>query len=555
MPSIVSTGKTTFLSKSRYMCGRQCSKRLWQTVYDPEPREEALPGTVIGMGFEVGIKARLCWPDGVLVDTKYDEYAEAIRLTNALIADPTVRVIFEPTLVYDGVLVKVDAFERLPDGRWVLNEVKSSIKVKDEHIEDMAIQQHVVAGNGLVVAATCLVYINNQYVRNGEIVWEELFCREDITDKVNRLLSLVPERIARMHDILRLTEAPEISPSGHCKKPYPCEFWERCTLDKPKDWVFHLPYITRGQPSKFDRLDRTNIVSMKDVPKTFELTDNQQLWVDVAKSGKVFLSPQLSEILKPTIAPVSYLDFETFSSAIPIYDKTGPWQPIPFQWSLHHNDGSGSLVHDQFLAKGVTDPRREFAETLLKVSEQLPGPVLSWSSYEARIIRAMCEVFPDLAERLSTLLNRTIDLRDTAKGYFAHPDFQGSYSMKAVAPVVAPEVTYDDLDVADGNAASAAFYRVVADPTLSPEARDGLRQSLLRYCQRDTLALARVHQWLIQGMKKATDSPPLGLGPSSIMEGDKIKGGSNVTPINLADLPVMGTGRSGSNYKRGNRSR
>jgi Phosphotransferase enzyme family len=31
------SSKRVFLSKSRYMSGRQCSKKLWQTVYDPEP--------------------------------------------------------------------------------------------------------------------------------------------------------------------------------------------------------------------------------------------------------------------------------------------------------------------------------------------------------------------------------------------------------------------------------------------------------------------------------------------------------------------------------------
>jgi hypothetical protein len=39
--------KRPFLSKSRYMSGRQCPKKLWQTVYDPEPVEEPLPGTVM----------------------------------------------------------------------------------------------------------------------------------------------------------------------------------------------------------------------------------------------------------------------------------------------------------------------------------------------------------------------------------------------------------------------------------------------------------------------------------------------------------------------------
>jgi hypothetical protein len=93
------------LSKSRYMGGRQCSKKLWLSVYDPEPAEEPLPGTVKGIGIEVGIKARLLWPGGVLVDTKYNEYAEAIKRTKALIADPSVPAIFEATLTHHGVLV------------------------------------------------------------------------------------------------------------------------------------------------------------------------------------------------------------------------------------------------------------------------------------------------------------------------------------------------------------------------------------------------------------------------------------------------------------------
>jgi hypothetical protein len=41
--------------------------------------------------------------------------------------------------------------------------------------------------------------------------------------------------------------------------------------------------------------------------------------------------------------------------------------------------------------------------------------------------------------------------------------------MKAVAPAAAPDVTYDDLDIAEGGGASAAFYLIVADRTLSRE--------------------------------------------------------------------------------------
>jgi hypothetical protein len=129
------------------MCGRQCPKKLWQTVYDPQPAEEPFPGTVKGMGIEVGVKARLLWPGGVLIDTKYDDYAEAVRRTNALIADPTVPAIFEAALVHDGVLIRADALERIPDGRWRLNEVKSSTRINDEHLEDLALQTYVIVGS------------------------------------------------------------------------------------------------------------------------------------------------------------------------------------------------------------------------------------------------------------------------------------------------------------------------------------------------------------------------------------------------------------------------
>jgi hypothetical protein len=96
------------------MCGLQCPKKLWQAVYDPGPAEEALPGTAKGMGIEIGIKARLLWPGGVLVDDpEHRDYDAAVRRTKTLIADPAVPAILEATLVYDGVLVRVDALARI----------------------------------------------------------------------------------------------------------------------------------------------------------------------------------------------------------------------------------------------------------------------------------------------------------------------------------------------------------------------------------------------------------------------------------------------------------
>jgi hypothetical protein len=256
-------------------------------------------------------------------------------------------------LAHDGVLVRVDALERLADRRWRLNEVKSSTRIKDEHLEDIALQTYVTVGAGLELADAYLVFIGGKYIRDEEIDCHALFCREDVTENLIPFLPKVPERIASMHEVLCSTEAPDIRPSRHCFQPHDCEFWERCTSHKPKDWVFHIPRISAAD---FDELESFGVVSMQDVPKNFPLRQKQRRVVDAAKSRNACRSPELSKLLPLLAPPANYLDFETFSPAIPIYVNTRPYQRIPFQWSWHHDGGSGSLIHADFLAEGGDRP-------------------------------------------------------------------------------------------------------------------------------------------------------------------------------------------------------
>ena len=70
-------------------------------------------------------------------------------------------------------------------------------------------------------------------------------------------------------------------------------------------------------------------------------------------------------------------------------------------------------------------------------------------------------------------------------------------SIKSVAPALCPGFGYDDLEgIADGAAASAAFLQLASGYLTAREEADRLRADLLAYCQRDTLALLRVHQSL-----------------------------------------------------------
>jgi predicted RecB family nuclease len=485
------------LSKSRYITGLQCPKRLWLGWHDPEPRSEPEPGTILAVGTDVGIAARLLLPGGVLVDEGPDRHAEAVERTRHLIADPKVPAIFEGAFVFDRVLIRADILDRLPTGGWRLGEVKSSTRVKPEHLHDLAIQAYVIAGSGLAVEEMQLVHVDTRYVRdeNG-IDWHAYFEREDVTAEVRDLLPSVPERVGEMHAILVMPTAPEIRPSGHCFSPFPCEFWDRCTADKPTDWIINLP---RLKTAMFAELDANGVESMRDIPPDFALTPGQRRVVEAVVSGREFISDELPEALTALGPPASYLDFETFSPAFPLYVGTRPYQRIPFQWSLHRDDGAGGVGHSEFLAVGEVDPRREFAETLIEATGRMTGPIVVYSPFEASVLRDLAGILPDLSGPLLAVIDRMVDLLPIIRRHVNHPQFLGSNSIKVVAPALVPGFSYDDLEgVADGNEASAVFYRLASDRSLSDEERDQYRRALLIYCGRDTLALTYVHRELMK---------------------------------------------------------
>jgi hypothetical protein len=129
------------ISKSKYVAGVQCLKRLYWQVHKPglaaEPDASAL--AIMEQGREVGLLARQLFPGGVEVDG-LGGLEQAIRSTRELIANPVVPAIFEATFEDGGVIVKVDILQRRRDKRWRLIEVKSTTDLKDHHLEDVAIQ-------------------------------------------------------------------------------------------------------------------------------------------------------------------------------------------------------------------------------------------------------------------------------------------------------------------------------------------------------------------------------------------------------------------------------
>jgi hypothetical protein len=481
------------LSKSRYLSGLQCERRLWLGWHDPERPAPSAPGSIFAVGHEVGLLAHQLFPGGVLVGGGPAEFHQAVAETRALLSEGSVAAIFEAAFAFDNVWVRADVLERRSEGRWALHEVKSSTRLKPENLHDMMVQTYVIEGCGLILEQIGLIHINTAYVRDaGPSDPRGLFSCADATARVREGLPDVAARVARMQSILNEDSAPVRRPSAHCFQPYECEFWSRCTDAKPDDWIWYLPRLRGDQ---FAALEAAGVESIRDIPAEFALVTQQRRAAAAWRKGDYVVQPGLRGALQAYEA-CAYLDFETFNPAIPLYPGGRPYERQPAQWSLHRRDG-GVLTHTEFLAKLSTDPAREFTESLLSATS-FEGPVFVYSPFERSVLSDLTRRVPEHREAISALQARLIDLLPVVRTYVDHPQFYGSNSIKAVAPVFSPEIDYGALNkVAGGEDASAALYRLATGVFQPDETEETLRSALLRYCGLDTLALAHVHAVLI----------------------------------------------------------
>jgi len=491
----------THLTKSRYIAGLQCLRRLWLRVHDPEPYEEPAPGSPLDIGDEIGRKAHLLFPGGIEVTEEPWEHREAVARTAALMADANVPAIFEAAFEYDGIRIRVDVLERLSSDSWGLREVKSSSGLQDHYIDDIALQVYVLRGAGVALPSIELLHVNTAYVRGADgISWPEYFARRDVGDNVNEALRELPGRLPAMRESLNSLTLPEAEPGPQCNSPYSCEFWDRCTANKPADWVSYMPRLSETQAEELKAL---GIEAISAIPLDFPLSARQTLIRDAVATGRPFVTPDLAQALQDYGPPACYLDFEAMMPPIPLYAGTRPYQTIPFLWSLHTLASDGTFHHQDFLADGNGDPRRAFAVTLVDALSGSDTPIIVYSSYEQTRLNELAAEFPDLCDSLAAIIGRLADLLPIARSAIYFPTAGFSNSLKSVGPALCPEFTYDDLeDIADGMAASAAFLQLASGDLTDPQEIDSVRSALRVYCQRDTLALVEMHRALMRLAQK-----------------------------------------------------
>ncbi len=492
--------KSYTLSKSSFIKGIQCEKQLYlykhhYDCHDPISKEQQ---AVFTRGKNVGILAQSLFPGGIdLSPANPFQYEKAVQLTKEKI-ESGINVFYEPSFIFNEVLVLVDILVRSQNG-WHIYEVKSSTSVTDTFIKDAAIQYYVLSNYGLNIKDVSVIYLNNQYVRLGELDISNLFTVESVLDPVKELQGMINEKIITFKKILKSKSIPDINIGQHCNDPYPCSFLGYCWKNIPEYSVFN---ISRLKSDKKFELFNSGIVNIENIPDDYNLSGNQRLQVDVHKNKETIIDREgLKDFIDTVGYPLYFMDFETFMPAVPLYDNSRPYQQIPFQYALYYQkDKKSELEFYEYLGTPEADSRKAFIENLLE-STKRKGDILVYNkSFEITRLKEIARDFPEYLDEVDERIDRIKDLMlPFQKKYFYKPEMMGSYSIKNVLPALVPDLSYEGMPVAEGGMAMIVYESLLYET--DPIKRDEIRKNLLDYCKLDTYAMVRIWDKLNEYIK------------------------------------------------------
>lgn len=478
--------KNKLLTKSKYLLFLQCPKLLWTKFNDPDlfPETDEATQHIFDQGSLVGELATSLFPEGIKVPEH--SFADNLKKTQELLSMK--KPLFEAGFMSGNIFSRADILVPVKD-EWDIIEVKSSTEVKDINIQDVSFQKYCYEKCGLKIRKCFLMHINNEYVRQGDLDPEQLFKSEDITEEVEEAIKGIKERIAEAFKIIE-SKKPEKDIGPHCKDPYNCALYDECWGFLPTNNVFCL---YRGGKKSF-KLYEQGVACIKDIPDEFRLTGHQQIQRSCEKTGKIHVDKEgIKHFLAELKYPLYFLDFETYNTAIPLYDGLKPYAQVPFQFSLHvQREPDGPLEHFSFLAEESDDPRPKFMSELKKLLGDKGSVVVYNQAFEKRILKETASFLPEYEEWVESVNARIVDLLIPFRNFhYYNPLQQGSASIKKVLPALTGK-NYEGMEIAQGSDASRRYLYIThgrfTGEKESPEEVKKVREALEKYCELDTKA-------------------------------------------------------------------
>jgi hypothetical protein len=473
------------LTKSKYMNGLQCPRLLWFANKKQLPEVSLSDQHKFDQGHEFEEYVKMLYPDAI--DLNGFDFKENIDQTKELIKKN--KSIFEAGFLTNNLFVRCDLI--IPTEKGIdLYEIKSTTEAKPQHIPDLAFQKYVLEKTGLKINKTYIIHLNKEYIKQGEINPKELIKIEEVQANEEN----IEENIQKFIEVLNLPEYLDIPIGQHCNKPYECPLKKICWATLPENNVLHL---TNWRV--YWELFNQGIKDIKDIPKGTKLTDKDQVLIEAVTTNKPYISKEhIKHFLESLHYPLYHFDFETFDTAVPIFDKSKPYQKIPFQYSLHIEQEDETIEHKEFLYDGNEDPRKLLLKQMKRDLEGTGDIIVFNKSFEISVMRKLAEDFPENKDWIENIIPRIVDLADPFRAfYYYSPEQKGSYSIKKVLPAITGK-SYSELEINNGGDASMMYFYSHIKPKL--ENKEDIRKHLLKYCCLDTEGMV----WIVDKLKQIT---------------------------------------------------
>ena len=486
------------ISKTNYLDYTGCRKNLWLKKHKPELfvglEFSEFDQKMIEEGSITDEVAQQLYPNAVLVN---DVGLKGISQTKELI-DTKTPTIFQATFEWDDFFHKSDIliYNNELNG-YELYEVKGSNSVKEYYINDLCFQKTIIEKNGINIIKSGVIHLNGKYRFQDKLNLKALFVHEDVTDRV---IDSQGDVIQQMLDVKKYLSMPE---EKGCECLYrgrrgQCQTFQYSNPQVPEYSIHDLSSIGKSK-KLLNYLVDLHIYKLEDIDVKNELKGLKIKQYDSYMSGKPIIDKiAIKNMLDDLEFPLYFLDFEGYTGAIPRFNSFGPYQQVPFQYSLHILHEDGVLDHKEYL---ITEPTADLTLPLVKkmredIEDQ--GTIISWSNYEKQRILKLIKLNPTYTNFLLDLNHRMFDLMTIfSKGHYVDASFKGGWSIKKVLPILIPDLSYSELEISGGTQAMTMWGKML-EGNHTIESSDQIQKDLLEYCKLDTFAMVEIYRFLTQ---------------------------------------------------------
>ena len=496
------------LDKTNYLNYCVCARYGWQR-YHKKISDSETKRQLYQQGYQVENLAKQLFPGGHEIS---GERQKALERTRICIEKNRSDILYQATALTPGkLLAKADIITIDEKQELDLYEVKMANNVgldpnskkdkdkKERYLNDIAFQKIVFTGSGYKINRTFLVHINKNFCLRQEIVDPHKFFNYiDVSDLVERRLEKIKAAIRQV----QLCYSSDKEPDCKCflkPKTKRCPAFIKFNPQIPeKNSIFDIHNI---RIEKIKPLYQAGILKIGDITAEIrqqtKFNPKQLNHIQVVQTQQPIIDQQkIAHSLDKLQKPFYFLDYEAINYPIPIFQNAGPFQQIPFQFSLFIlNDEKGEPLHKEYLMQAASEVELKRLIECLQNNVGSHGSIIVWHQpAEIKFQKNLISLYPESAGFFEDLNQRIFDLEKVfTNQYYVHPDFEGKTSLKNVLPVLVPRLNYSDLNIQEGSLAGRHWDEALVEPEKTKKQMFG---DLLKYCSRDTEAMVEIYKFL-----------------------------------------------------------